>query len=65
MAYGKNDGGEASPVEKAMPWSKPTMKVLVAGWFDTAPPDGVSRHQYEGHPGYPPTADSIYSQTPS
>ena len=48
------------------PWAKPTMRVLVAGWFgDLGQSPTFDADWYEGNPNYPPSAGGQYTNPPS
>ena len=50
-------GGEEEQGAARQPWAKPSLRVLVAGWFADSTADGIFRiTAYEFSPHYPPTA---------
>lgn len=48
------------------PWHKPTVRMLVAGWFgDLGVGNSINETYYEGSPLYPPSSSANYTNPPS
>lgn len=52
------------PSAGGKPWTKPTMRLLVAGWFGDSTTDGIVRAAYEFSPNYPPSCAGCDYQNP-
>ena len=59
-------GGDEKQGGARQPWAKPSLRVLVAGWFADSASDGIARDTYyEFSPHYPPGTGNNYINPPS